>query len=48
MDTQNVTIPEESDMQRARRIRDELYRRSGDRERPQFEREYIDRLLERF
>lgn len=48
VDTQNVTIPEESDMQRARRIRDELYRRSGDRERPQFEREYIDRLLERF
>lgn len=48
VDTQNVQIPEESDMQRARRIRDELYRRSGDRERPLFEREYIDRLLERF
>lgn len=48
LDTQDVAIPEESDLQRARRIRDELRQRSGERARPTFEREYIERLLERF
>lgn len=48
LDSRDVVIPTESDMQRARDIRDELYRRSGDRARPIFERDYIDRLLERF
>ena len=48
LNTQDVTIPEESDLQRARRIRDELYERSGDRRRPALERDYIDRLLQPF
>jgi hypothetical protein len=47
-DTRDVAIPDESDLQRARRIRDELHERSGDRFRPQYERDYIERLLERF
>lgn len=48
LDSRDVVIPGEADIQRARDIRDELYRRSGERTRPQFERDYIDRLLERF
>lgn len=48
LNTQDVVIPTESDLQRARRIRDELHQRSGDRIRPEFERDYIERLLERF
>ena len=48
LDTQDVAIPDETDLQRARRIRDELRQRSGDRARPTFERDYIERLLERF
>jgi uncharacterized protein DUF4175 len=35
-------------MQKAREILDELRRRAGERDRPQFERDYIDRLLQRF
>jgi hypothetical protein len=32
-------------VQRSREILDELYRRAGERHRPQDERDYIDRLL---
>ena len=45
---EGVTVPTESDLQRARRIFDELRRRSGERERPTLELDYIDRLLKRF
>ena len=48
LDTGRVAIPEESDLQRAREILDELRRRSGERTRPTTERDYIDRLLRRF
>ena len=41
-------VPEQFDIQRARRIRDELYRRSADPARPPMEQEYLRRLLERF
>ncbi|MEX2616839.1 MAG: TIGR02302 family protein [Alphaproteobacteria bacterium] len=43
-----VTIPDKSDLQRSREIRDELRKRSSERERPQIERDYIDRLLKQF
>jgi uncharacterized protein (TIGR02302 family) len=43
-----VKIPEESEVQRARAILDELQRRAGERERPPAELDYIDRLLRRF
>jgi hypothetical protein len=43
-----VKIPDESDIQRAKRIVDELRRRAGQRSREQFELDYIDRLLRRF
>lgn len=48
MDTSRVMVPTNSDMQRAREILDELRRRAGDRARPRQERNYIDRLLDRF
>ena len=44
----DVRIPDDMEMQRAREILEELRRRSGEIERPQFERDYIDRLLRRF
>ena len=47
-DTGDVQIPEQSDVQRAREILDELRRRAGERTRPAPERDYIDRLLRRF
>ena len=47
-DDRRIKIPNESDIQRARRILDELYRRAGQRSRPITERNYIDRLLRRF
>jgi hypothetical protein len=47
-DTNDVRIPEESDLQRAREILDELRRRAGEFNRPQLELDYIDRLLRRF
>jgi uncharacterized protein (TIGR02302 family) len=47
-DTGDVRIPEQSDVQRAREILDELRRRAGERTRPTPERDYIDRLLRRF
>jgi len=43
-----VEIPGESDLLRARRIFDELRRRSGERDRPNLELDYIERLLKRF
>ena len=48
IDTGDVEIPEEADLQRAREILDELRRRAGELQRPRPEREYIDRLLRRF
>ncbi len=44
----DVKVPTESDMQRSRGILEELRRRSGERERPPVDRDYIDRLLRRF
>lgn len=41
-------LPAESDLLRSRRIFDELRRRSGERDRPAQELDYIDRLLKRF
>src|SRR3546814_1452431 len=47
-DESNVEIPAESDLQRARRIFDELRKRYGDRSRTDLELDYIERLLKRF
>lgn len=47
-DSNDVKIPEQSELQRAREILDELRRRSGEYGRPQEERNYIDRLLKQF
>ncbi|SLN26537.1 TIGR02302 family protein [Oceanibacterium hippocampi] len=44
----DVSVPDKADLQRAREILNELYRRSGERGRPRFELDYIDRLLRRF
>lgn len=44
----DVEVPEKSDQQRARELLEELRRRSGERERDETEREYLERLLERF
>ncbi|MDP6622291.1 MAG: TIGR02302 family protein [Alphaproteobacteria bacterium] len=44
----HVKIPNKAAMQRAREILDELHRRAGQRQRPELERDYIDRLLRRF
>lgn len=46
--TGEVKIPDKQDVQRARQILDELRRRSGEYERPKDERNYIERLLDRF
>ena len=46
--TEDVNIPDENELRRAREILEELRRRSGDRNRPPVEREYIDRLLPRY
>lgn len=43
-----VQIPDNGDLQRARAIQDELRRRASDRDRPVIERDYLERLLERF
>ena len=48
IDTTDVQIPEQSDVQRAKELIDELRRRASDRSRPKMERDYIDRLLKRF
>jgi uncharacterized protein (TIGR02302 family) len=47
-DQGDVKIPDNNVMQRARDILDELRRRAGERDRPQLELDYIDRLLQRF
>ena len=46
--TEGVKIPEEMELQRSREIVDELRRRRGERNRPDIELEYIDRLLKQF
>lgn len=43
-----VSVPDEGGLERARRIRDELRRRAGERGRPDSELDYIDRLLDQF
>jgi uncharacterized protein (TIGR02302 family) len=47
-DQGDVKIPDNNTMQKAREILDELRRRAGERDRPQIELDYIDRLLQRF
>jgi uncharacterized protein (TIGR02302 family) len=47
-DTNGELVPEESDLGRARGVLEELFRRSGERNRPPLELEYYDRLLDRF
>lgn len=46
--TEGVEIPAGADIQRAQEILRELRRRAGERSRPEIERNYIDRLLDRF
>jgi hypothetical protein len=41
-----VKVPDEIDVQRARRILDEIRKRLGDALSPQVERRYLERLLE--
>ncbi|MEX2642978.1 MAG: TIGR02302 family protein [Acetobacterales bacterium] len=48
LDGRDVKVPDEMELQRARDILDELRKRSGERNRPEDELDYIDRLLERF
>jgi hypothetical protein len=45
LDDSTVKVPLEADVQRARRILDELRRRYGETGRPQLELDYIERLL---
>ena len=47
-DDVTVKVPGEIDVQRARRILEELRRRFGESFRPQLELEYIERLLKDF
>jgi uncharacterized protein (TIGR02302 family) len=47
-DQSNVKIPDNNTLQRVRDILDELRRRAGERDRPQIELDYIERLLQRF
>ncbi len=44
----DVNVPDEGALQRARAIRNELRRRSGQQSRPMLELEYIERLLKQF
>ena len=44
----DVTVPEERERQRTQAIQEELRRRGAERERPQIELDYIDRLLKQF
>ncbi len=46
--TGKVRIPDQMELRRAREILDELRERSGDLDRPEIERNYIDRLLPRY
>jgi hypothetical protein len=43
-----VGIPSEAEMKRSRQILEELRRRSGERDRPGLELDYLERLLRRF
>jgi hypothetical protein len=45
LDGSTVKVPMEADVQRARRILEELRRRYGESMRPQLELDYIERLL---
>ena len=47
-DDQTVKVPGEIDVQRARRILEELRKRFADPARPQLELDYIERLLKDF
>jgi uncharacterized protein (TIGR02302 family) len=47
-DNNTVKVPGEIDVQRARRILEELRKRFGDAQRPQLELDYIERLLKDF
>lgn len=47
-DDGSVKVPDQMTIQKAREILDELQRRAGDSARPETERDYIDRLLQRF
>ena len=47
-DDSSVKVPGEIDVQRARRILEELRKRFGEIERPQLELDYIERLLKGF
>jgi hypothetical protein len=40
-----VKVPDEIDVERARRVLDEIRKRLGEPARPKFERDYLDRLL---
>jgi hypothetical protein len=44
----DIALPDDPSLNRSRVILDELRRRQGDLERPQLERDYIDRLLQNF
>ena len=44
----DVSLPNPTELRRAREILDELRRRSGERTRPKLELDYIDRLLDVF
>jgi len=48
LNSSDVNIPAEAELQRSREILEELLRRAGERFRPQLERDYIERLLRRF
>ena len=48
MNTEEVQIPDRDNVQDARRIRDELRRRAGQRARPTLELDDIERLLRQF
>ncbi len=48
MDNSNTAIPSDNQVQRSRAIYDELRRRASDPNRPQIERDYLQRLMQRF
>ena len=48
LDTSRVKIPDDWELQRARRILDELRRRAGEPNRPMLEKDYVRRLLQQF
>jgi uncharacterized protein (TIGR02302 family) len=48
LDSNDVRVPEEAERKRSQAIQEELRRREGERERPQRELDYIDRLLKQF